>query len=373
MKRIRLATWAVMGVTGLVFVLFCLLPEKTYSETEKRYLAEAPQLTWTALLNGDVSKHVETYLSDHFPARNFFVGLNAYWNLLTGRNATGSVYYAKDGYLLRAPETQDLQTLERTISNFASFAEKNDLPTWFLAIPESGYILSDKLPENHADYPDKAALLKVQQLCGSITYVDLETAFQSVADSEQLYYKTDHHLTSAGCYEVYTAFCRAQGRRPAARENYEISYSEGFTGTNWSSSGYFLTAPDTVEVWDALDDLTVTIIEAGEENIVKDTPFFLDNLRKSDQYTVFLDGNHTLITIENHRVNNGKRLLLLEDSYGHCLAPFLAGDYEMVVLVDMRYYRNPVSALIKDYDITEMAFVYGVQSLLTDTNSAWLS
>ena len=373
MKKLSLTSWVLILSIGALFLLFWLLPARDYSATEKRYLANPPTVTWESLLSGDVSRDVEDYLTDHFPGRNLFVGVHAYWNLFTGRNAVGSVYHCGDGYLIRAPEQGSLDTLDKNVTRFAAFAQGTGLPASLIVVPSAGSILEDLLPANHDAYPDDEAMEHVYNLAGDLAVLDLREEFAQEKTATQLYYKTDHHLTSAGCYTVYNAYCRSLGLAPLPKAAYTILRSTGFKGTGWSSSGYWLTKADDLELWQSGDDLTVTIVEAGQEDVVSDSPFFLDNLSADDQYTVFLDGNHTLVRIDNPGTSTGERLLVLRDSFGHCIAPFLASNYSQIILVDLRYYRASVSQLIQDYGITRLLFLYGMDSLLTDTNSAWLS
>ena len=373
MKKLSLTAWVFILGIGALFLLFLFLPAKDYSATEKRYLAKAPTVTWDSLISGDVSEAVEDYLTDHFPARNLFVGVHAYWDLLTGRNATGSVYHCDDGYLIRAPEQVSMETLDKNVTRFSAFAQGTGLPASLIVVPSAGSVLEDLLPANHDAYPDEEAMEHIYDLAGSLAVLDLYDVFEQEKTSTQLYYKTDHHLTSAGCYTVYDAYCRSVGLAPLPKAAYTILRSTGFRGTGWSSSGYWLTPADDLELWQSGDDLTVTIIEVGQEDVVSGSPFFLDNLTADDQYTVFLDGNHTLVRIDNPGASTGERLLVLRDSFGHCMAPFLASNYSQIILVDLRYYRASVSQLIQDYGITQLLFLYGMDSMLTDTNSAWLS
>ena len=90
-------------------------------------------------------------------------------------------------------------------------------------------------------------------------------------------------------------------------------------------------------------------------------------------YTVFLDGNHTLVRLENPDAGaDAGTLLMIRDSYANCAASFFAESFRRVVLVDLRYYRGSVSALMTEEGVTEIVFLYGVGNLSTDTNSAWL-
>ena len=54
----------VFGMLGM----YLLLPGQNFSEKEKRYLAESPQLTWETLLSGEFGQDVETTLPTTSPA-----------------------------------------------------------------------------------------------------------------------------------------------------------------------------------------------------------------------------------------------------------------------------------------------------------------
>jgi hypothetical protein len=154
--------------------------------------------------------------------------------------------------------------------------------------------------------------------------------------------------------------------------DYTVTYHEGFYGTTWSGSGYWLTPPDRVELWDAGVPVTVTVDDGAGETKTHNSPFFLKHLDELDQYPVYLDGNHALTTIENPNAPGGT-LLVIRDSYAHCFGTFLAAQYQKVYLIDLRYFRTPVSEFLWEHPADRMLVLYGVDNLLTDNNSAWLS
>ena len=60
----RLDQWvsviAFCAVFGIMAVLFLVLPEKDFSETEKRYLEDFPTFTWESLASGEFGADIET-------------------------------------------------------------------------------------------------------------------------------------------------------------------------------------------------------------------------------------------------------------------------------------------------------------------------
>ncbi len=354
-----------LAFLAVIAILFAVLPRKTYSENEKRVLSDSPELTLSSLTDGSFGKDLETYLADHFPLRDFFVGAHSYWEQALGQNGNSGVYAAKDGYLIAAPAKLDETRAKNNVKYLSDFAQSTGLPASLMVVPSAGYVLEDKLPAVHEPYWDDTLLEIAKE---KMPLIDLRQDF--LEDPDGLYYRTDHHLTSLGSYRMYLQFCKAQGIEPA-----EFSLTEsydGFYGTSYSKSGLWGTKPDTLEIWKPENpgSYKVTILE-GEEK-TSDSLYFEDHLQNMDKYPVFLDGNHSLVVLENETVQNGKTLLVLKDSYAHCFATFAIEHYEKIVMVDMRYYREAVQQVIDTYGATEMLCLYGAENLATSTDLAWL-
>lgn len=117
-------------------------------------------------------------------------------------------------------------------------------------------------------------------------------------------------------------------------------------------------------------NITVKISEDGKDNHYG-SMFFYNHIGEDDKYPVFLDGNHALTEIQNKNAKNGT-IVVIKDSFSHSLAPFLAENYSKVVLVDLRYYKQSVSDLIKKENPEQVVALYGIDNLATDTDIVWL-
>ena len=354
---------------GLFAALYVLLPRKDFSENEKRVLAKFPRVSAETIFDGSFESGFEDWLSDHVPFRDGLVGLNAAYTLASGRNGLSGVILGEGGRLFAAPEPLDEAAIERKCERINSFAQATGLPTTVMLIPESGYIQDDALPALHARYRD-AELEKTVRgaLNAEIDFLWPEARFRALA-GEKLYYRTDHHLTSRGAFEAYGAFAEARGLAAPDPNAYTVETHEGFYGSMYSKSGLWFIAPDEVELWSSPAQSGATV--SFDDREPSDSLFFPEHLNEMDKYPVFLDGNHALVTIENPNAAGGS-LLILRDSFGHCFAPFAAGDFQKIVLVDLRYYRLPVSELAREMDIDQALVLYGADTFLTDTNFAWL-
>ena len=359
----------------LVIIVFSatlfIAPKKDFSENEKRILAKAPEFTLKSLADGKFTKDLESFVSDQFPLRDFFVGVNSYFSLLCGRNSTAPVYYGKDGYLIGAPADLSTDTALKNVQNFSEFAVENNLKATIIAVPQCGYVMNDKLPKVHAEYSDDEIFDIIADNKGDMTFIDVREKFEATKNDVQLYYKTDHHITSAGAFEMYKLYAEEKGF--TVTTDYEVKTEPDFYGTSYSKGGYWLSAPDQIEMWHNNSlKVTVEITEPGKDVVKGDSVFFTDRLEEADKYPVYLDGNHSLTKITNPDAKGGK-ILIVKDSFAHCFTGFLAEQYSEIYMVDMRYYRTSVSELVKENNITEVLYLYGTESLGTDTNSSWLS
>lgn len=374
--RFAPAVLFVAFIFGLA-IWFVVNPKADYSSSEKRYLQQFPETSVDTVLSGEFSEKFETYFADHFPQRNMWVGLNSYYNLGIGLNGRNGVYNSADGYLINVPVDKE-NYVRKNIRVLAEFKEKiGDVPMTVMLAPSTGYIATDKLPLIHDSYNDDTYFAETAKTLGEsgVNFVDLRETFkQKYAEGVQLYYRTDHHWTTDGAYEGYVKLCEKLGVQPADKDSFAKTAYGGFYGTTYSTSGYWLTKPDSITVYDNQENtdknITVKISEDGKDNHYG-SMFFYNHIDEDDKYPVFLDGNHALTEIQNKNAKNGT-IVVIKDSFSHSLAPFLAENYSKVVLVDLRYYKQSVSDLIKKEKPEQVVALYGIDNLATDTDIVWL-
>lgn len=369
------------AVVFLIFIYgmalwFLFSPKTDYSSSEKRYLQKFPDANVEKVLSGEFGSEFETFFADRFPQRNTWVGINAYTTLAEGNNGASGVYNCKNGYLINKPVSTD-NNLDKNVGAVVDFAKKIDAPTTVMLVPSTGYIADDVLPTFHDKYNDDEDISKISSTLSKdkIGFVDLRERFKSeYKNGSQLYYKTDHHWTTKGAYTGYQELCKALGVTPIDDSTLKKDSYPDFYGTTYSSSGFWLTPPDNIEIWsnpnNSSKNISVKITE-GANIKTSGSMYFTDHLKEDDKYPVFIDGNHALTEITNTNAKNGT-ILLIKDSFSHSLAPFLAENYSKVVLVDLRYYKESVSQLVSTYNPEQVVVLYGIDNLATDTDIVWL-
>lgn len=369
------------AVVFLIFIYgmalwFLFSPKTDYSSSEKRYLQKFPDANVEKVLSGEFGSEFETFFADQFPQRNTWVGINAYTTLAEGNNGASGVYNCKNGCLINKPVSTE-NNLDKNIGAVADFTKSIDAPTTVMLVPSTGYIADDVLPTFHDKYNDDEDISRISSTLSKnkIGFVDLRERFKSeYKNGSQLYYKTDHHWTTKGAYTGYQELCKALGITPIDDSTLKKDSYPDFYGTTYSSSGFWLTPPDNIEIWsnpnNSSKNISVKITE-GANIKTSGSMYFTDHLKEDDKYPVFIDGNHALTEITNTNAKNGT-ILLIKDSFSHSLAPFLAENYSKVVLVDLRYYKESVSDLVTTYNPEQVVVLYGIDNLATDTDIVWL-
>lgn len=337
---------------------YLLLPKSEFSELEKRNLAQVPQADWTSLLSGDWGSEIETYLADHMPGRNFFVGLNAYFDLFTGRQVSKDIWVVEDR-LVEAPVQADADTIQRNMQVLHRFAQTLGRSIDLAVAPSAGW------STGAAGYQDQAILSAIYAQAGDpVIPLDLTDLFAGQPD---LFYRTDHHWNSDGAYAACQEILAHFGRECPPAEMFRIQTVENFRGSTYSRSALWLTRGEELTLWHGSDSLTVT---NGENSQPHSGVFYPERLEEADKYTAFLDGNHSIVRIQNPNAQG--KLLVIRDSFSNSLGCFLAEAYGEVVLVDLRYYKQPVSQLVAQEDFADILVCYSIGNFLTDTNLVFL-
>lgn len=362
------------GLLFVLFALFFLLPDKSFSETEKRVLTQFPQLRVETILNGNAEEETETYVQDQMPFRNIWVGVCAYFCRMTGQNGTDGIYAASDGYLIHTPIDENPRKFGSNLEILTDFAQKANVPAYLLPVPQTGYVLEEKLPKRHGAYTDDALFGEItRKTDGVYTTVDVRQAYRDARDTTQLYYRTDHHWTSDGAFLAANAFLQAAGRPALEKSQFTVETVDGFYGTTYSRAALWRRQPDTMELWTVKDaPMTVEITDLGKDETKKQTDvFFRAHLAEYDRYPVYLDGNHSLTHIVNDAVPDGV-LLLIKDSFGNTLATQLAAAYHEIWMVDLRYYRTEAVSDLLAKGVDTILVNYSLDDLVNDQNILWL-
>ena len=364
----RWLSWLLIGVVALFVALGLLTPDREFSESENRKLAQAPEFSWSALADGSYFDGLGDYIADQFPGRDLWITINLWMNKALGQREASGVYLCDDGYLMQAPGDPDEENLARNLAAINAFgAAHGDLNITMTVVPNAVTIHADKLPAN-APVRDQAADLKaISDALTGAEFVDV-TAALAAHSGEYLFYRTDHHWTSLGAYYAFADLADDLGIQAPAREDYTVyAVSTTFEGTLSSRSGSH-SARDQVDIYvpDTQIDYYVTYVDS-QTNI--SSMYSRAALDQKDHYTVFFGGNYSRVDITT-TADTGRNLLLFKDSYANCFVQFLYPYFDHIIMVDPRYYYDNLENLISSQSITDVLYLYNADTFLSDSSLA---
>lgn len=358
---IFIATWVVLVILNFI------IKNPEFSEQENRYLATIPKFNFSELVSGEYSEKLDSYINDHFIARNFWLKLNSFISLTTGKTENNGVYVGKDGYLFEKfeYEKEEKENLEKITVAVNNFSENIEVPIYFLLVPNSIYINQEKLPDYVSIYDQNEIINEFySKLNYRIKKINTSYVLKQNKD-KNLYFKTDHHMTSDGMYLAYKEFCKSANIKYAEISDFKREVvTSSFLGTFDSKAQVPNQIPDEIIVYK--NDINQNVI--GDYDGEKYNSIFNEEyLSKKDKYSYFLNGNNAKAIIKT-KISNGKKLLVIKDSYAHIAAQFLCQNYEEVHFLDTRYYKLPISDYIEENKITDVLFLYNVSNILEEVS-----
>lgn len=393
-----------VGVLFVFGIVSFLDTDKLVSETENRTLATKPHLTFTDLFGGKYTVEYENYYSDNFPARDFFIGINGeIKNLFTrfsaGENADVIISvdksdddFAGEGVDLgNKPETDDKKEPEYTpdedatvkgsiilsnnrameiftynesnASRYASIVNKTaaampeGVKFYSLIAPTSVEFYGTKTYRQGV-YSQKEAIKKVySKLSDDVIRVDVYPALAEKSD-EYIYFRTDHHWTARGAYYAYTAFCKSAGATPPQIEEFLTHKIEDFVGSLYRSSQAeeLKSNPDYVECFELIVDASNMVYnDAGMTDGIS-TYIVAKTVGADNKYLAFISGDQPLEKITTS-TTNGKKILVIKESFGNAFVPFLCNNYEEIYVVDPRKIDMYLPDFVEAHGIQEVVAI----------------
>lgn len=367
----RILAWGFPALLAGVGLLSAILPSRGFSESENRYLQKKPEFTWAALLDGSFGEKYEAYLSDQFPGRDGWVGVKTQAERLGGKTDANGVYFGKDGYLMEQFAREDLEgeQLDRNLGVLARTLREMETAygaehVRVMLVPGASQILKEKLPLLADPYDEDRVVseLKKEWDCLDLM-VPVERELWNHRE-EEIYYRTDHHWTSLGAYYGYVAWMESIGMEPWGLDR--------FTGSVVSHD-FYGTLQAKVQGWRKPDAITLLQpkepvryqVEYDGNGVWTEGLYSYGALETRDQYGVFLDGNHGLTRIKNQtetgrEERQGKKLLIIKDSYAHSFAPFAVNHFAETLMVDLRYFNMDVEAFAREEGVTDILVLYRI-------------
>ena len=361
-----ISAMAVTLLLILVSVFSIAGKDREYSENENRNLAQKPAVTLSSIMDGKFMEDMETYLSDQFVMRDTLVSIRTDLDVFIGKREINGVYIGKKHFLFEKPSAYNEDRIKKTTDTMNGISAQNgEIRSYVAIVPNSSEILSDYMPSNAPSQNQLEQVGKVYSSLNGYTCIDLFTPLKNAEDPAALYYKTDHHWTSEAVDIAYRKIATDMGLDANAYQYKELAVTNSFQGTLASSSGIF-SAKDTISIPTCPENIMyrVTYVEEGR---TCNTVFDQTKLLEKSKYDVFFGGNFSQIMIETNSESD-RVLMVVKDSYANSLIPLLIPHFKTIIVIDPRYYTGNVQEIIEREEVTDILWLYNVNTFLNDTS-----
>ncbi|HPE95420.1 MAG TPA: DHHW family protein [Bacillota bacterium] len=367
---------------------FFILPDNAFSEQENRTLQQLPDLSVKTLISGDYSAGINSYYADQFPLRDEFVGIKSAFELFMLKRENNSVtlgsggtlavrsmltLYSDDGTAegkIDFYDSESVSAMTGIVKKFNETLEKKGVELAIVLPPRSADVFVSALPALYPSYRTDRLFAQLSEELEGTGYIDLLDMYRKKYDSgEYVYYRTDHHWTTLGAYYAYVEIMESFGYEPYSLDAFDVSVmSDEFYGTTWSKSGMRFVKPDTMErfILSDTDDSDYTSVINDKTYAGGGLTGFYDysKLETKDKYAVFFGGSYSHTSISLSSGEDRETLLLLKDSFGHSVAPFLALHFD-IEMVDLTYADSGLDKYFERYDIDKVVVILNAENVIS--------
>lgn len=416
---------AVIVFFALLGLILPLRPKE--SAIEQRDLAQFPQFRWEEMLNGEYFSKISEWYSDSYPLRDFWMSgsdaLKECYGIRTVQVIQGNSYKddipdparpvqtepqttapsdegetqgisgeQQNGESTSEAATEEPVTLPRITAQKQNsllvngdtafgiyYFNRTAADTYIAAVNRTAAALEGTaqvycmlVPISSTFYLDEATLAATD---GSDEKQAIAYYYGSLAESvrpiriydtlndhrdEYIYFRTDHHWNGLGAYYAYREWAAAKGVQPHGLEEYEKLEIPGFLGSYYSTckSSEMEANPDTILAYKPLTVDTMRFTQT--DGLELEWPI----VREVATYSgCFAGSDNPYSVIENPNAANGQKCVVVKESYGNALIPYLADHYETVYWFDYRYYNGDIISFAKEHGVNDVIFVNGTEPI----------
>lgn len=330
-KKFTILATLVLVVLWAGLSLFAwVLPARESSDSERRLLAQMPEISGKTIFSGAFAKDFEEYTLDQFPGRDAFRSLKAVFHrYVLGNRDNNGIYIAQgSAAALEYPVKEDSvnHALKQFNLVYELYLQGSDCKIYNAVVPDKGYYLAEENGYPSMDYEDFFAMMEEGMPWAQ--HMDL-TGQLDIDD----YYRTDLHWRQENILPLAAHIAEAMGAS-VEEEFTPKALDRPFYGVYCGQAALPMD-PDTMYLMES--DITkagrVYNYTTGSYAEVYDSA----KLGSKDLYDIYLSGPESLLRIENPNAATDRELVIFRDSFGSSLAPLLMQDYAAITLVDLRY------------------------------------
>lgn len=336
-------------VIAIFLCLNILKPDEIVSTTERRKLAQFPEISTKEILDGNLSDKLEKYAMDQFVGRDTFRKIKYYFNTNILRQKDTNKLFVKDDAIYKIEYPLNENAIKKSAQKINNIVQEylSDMNIYYAIVPDKNYYLEDE--HLKIDYSKLNEIMENE--LKNIRYIDL---FSELTIED--YYRTDLHWKQENLEKVTNKINAEMNIENSADSNYQEKELGNFYGTYYGQAAVDI-SPDKIIYLtnDIIENCTTYNYETKKQGKIYD----LEKYNKSeDKYDIFLSGPTPLISIDNPNAISDKELLLFRDSFGSSIAPLLIENYKKITLIDTRYINSKILGEYIEFNNQDVLFLY---------------
>lgn len=329
--------------------------DEALSQSERRKLAQMPELTVESVLDCEYMEDLETYLLDQFPMRDSWRAVKAVLRFNVFRQKDSNGVYLVGKHVLKQEPTLKEEQVRFAVDKINEFITNNleGMNVSYAVVPDKNYFAAEQNGYPHLDYGE---MLSIAQGINA-SYIDIFPLLE--LDD---YYYTDAHWKQEQILDVAQLLADGMGLGVSLQPEggYTTNTLAPFYGVYYGQSALSVEADVLSYLTSAATDAaTMTSVELEGEHPV----YTVERFEGMDGYDVFAAGAQAIVTIESPNATTDKELIIFRDSYGSSIAPLFLEGYAKVTLIDLRYVASALVPQFVEFDNQDVLFLYSTSIL----------
>lgn len=295
---------------------------------------------------------------------------------LTSQSGTYSYY--GDGPVCKVDNSAfdsygyDDYVVNNYVSLINTFAEEMDgeAEVYVLAIPTAiGIVLPDDISAQMKKYENQNDRMELtfSKFNDKVTGINCYDNLMQHRD-EYLYFRTDFHWNGKAAYYAYEIWCKALGYTPYTLDQRRLQTFDNFYGAlYWQSCNQDSSLlVDTVEAYHPYsDNISMKFTDnKGNEyawNVIMD----VSDWSSGTKYSTFGGGDNPITVYENKNVTDGSVGIVVKESFGNALMPYMVDHYSTLYEIDYRYWDGNLADFAREVGATEITFANNMGMMST--------
>lgn len=368
-----------------IFSMYAFVDQNTISEEENRTLANAPVLSVKTWFNREFVNGLDSFLNDHVLKRSSMIDIASdFENMLKKEQAVQITTSNND----RKDIGSDALIMDDRI--IALCISNEDYVTDIIKYSKELYhmmpegvtkymMLSPTRIEFETEYckqysDSQAELITViySQMPKDVTKIDAYSPVALACETQginKIYFRTDHHWTQYGAAFGANALLLAFNKIPVNPDSFEEVVTGEFLGylAVMHENEAKNIPPDTYSYYNYGTDIYEDSYGVEGADITEGIHELLVDPGRAGYYT-FVERSYQYVVVDGGSKGGGV-LMMVNDSYGNALMPWIANQFEKVIMIDPRIFnggKQKVLELVEEYKVD--SFIINLAGLVVGSS-----